>query len=181
MEYLKESGASRQHRRRQHRTALTLTTVAMLMFATFAYAAAYFQGWVGSKATPRPLASPTCQQTVRPQALTPERVTINVYNATDRGGLAAAAAKSLRTQGFKVVKVTNDPLGKSISGVGEVRRGRTGVAGATLAAARLPGAKVVRDRRTDQTVDLVLGNKFTALTVPPKVAPPKASTPVPSC
>jgi hypothetical protein len=110
--------------------------------------------------------------------LTPSAVTVNVYNATDRQGLAASVAKSLRTQGFKVA---NDPLSKSISGVGEVRRGPTGEAGATLAAARLSGAKVVRDQRTDQTVDMVLGNRFRALSAPPRVAPPKAGTPTPSC
>ena len=53
----------------------------------------------------------------------------------------------------------------------------TGAAGATLAATRLLGAKVVPDGRTDDTVDLVLGNKFTALSAPPKIAPLKTAKP----
>ena len=179
MEYLQESGASIHRRRRRRRAAITLTVVGLVMVGTFAYAAAYFQGWVVTR-SPSPSASPTCQAVTPGQALTPSAVTINVYNATDRAGLAASVAKSLRTQGFKVAKVTNDPLGKPIGGVGEVRHGPTGTAGATLAATRLSGAKVVPDGRTDNTVDLVLGNKFTALSVPPKVAPSKATKPTPS-
>jgi len=182
VEYLKETEASVNHRRRQRRTAIILTAVAVLMLGTFAIAAAYYQGWAGSSpGDGQSLASPSCQTRAPGQALTPRAVTINVYNATDRQGLAASVAKSLRSQGFKVGKVANDPLSKSIGGVGEVRRGPTGAAGATLAAARLSGAKVVGDKRTDASVDLVLGNKFTALSVPPKVAPPKGSAPTPSC
>jgi hypothetical protein len=174
VERLTESGASIYRRRRHRRTALTLTVVALLMLGTFIYAAAYYQGRVGNRAAPKAPPSLGCQTLAPAQALTPRAVTINVYNATDRSGLAASVAKSLRTQGFKIAAVANDPLGKSIGGVGEVRRGRKGAAGATLAAARLSGAKVVRDGRTDDTVDLVLGNTFTALSTPPKVAPPKA-------
>ena len=180
MDYLKESEASIQRRHRHRRTTLTLTVVAALMFGTFAIAAAYYQGWIGDRTTTKPLASPRCQGTSA-QALAPSAVTVNVYNATDRQGLAASVAKLLRTQGFKVGKIANDPLSKPIGGVGEVRRGPTGEAGATLAAARLSGAKVVRDQRNDQTVDIVLGNKFTALSAPPKVTPPKGSTPATSC
>lgn len=180
MDYLRESGASIHRRRRRRRAAITLTLVGLLMVGTFAYAAAYFQGWVGTRA-PKPVASPACRVVTPARTLTPSAVTINVYNATDRAGLAASVAKSLRTQGFKIAKVTNDPLGKPIDGVGEVRRGRTGAAGATLAATRLSGAKVVPDKRTDDTVDLVLGNKFKALSAPPKVAPSKATKPTRSC
>jgi hypothetical protein len=179
MAYLEESGASIRRRRRRRRAALTLTLVGLVMFGTFAYAAAYFQGWVGTSA-PKPAASPACQVVTPVQALKPAAVTINVYNATNRTGLAASVAKSLRTQGFKVAKVANDPLGKQIAGVGEVRHGGPGAAGASLAATRLSGAKVVPDARTDATVDIVLGERFTALRAPPKVAPSKATKPTPS-
>jgi hypothetical protein len=181
VEHLKETEASVNHRRRQRRTTITLTAAAVLLLGTFAYAAAYYQGSVGDRSSTTPSASPSCQRGAPAQALTPRAVTINVYNATNRQGLAASVAKSLRSQGFKVGKIANDPLSKAIGGVGEVRRGPTGAAGATLAAARLSGAKVVADGRTDATVDLVLGNKFTALSAPPKVAPTKGSAPTPSC
>lgn len=174
-----EASLRRRRRRRRRRAAITLTLVALMMLGTFMYAAAYFQGWVG-KSAPKPAASAPCRVVTPAKALTPNAVTINVYNATSRAGLAASVAKSLRTQGFKVAKVANDPLDMRIAGVGEVRHGQTGTPGATLAATRLSGAKVVPDKRTDATVDLVLGDTFKALAAPTTVAPAKASKPNPS-
>ena len=184
MDHVKETRASIQRRHRRRRAAITLTIVGLLMVGAFWYAATYFQGWVAT-GTPRSVASSSCHPVTAERSVTPNVVTINVYNATDRAGLAAAVAKSLQTQGFKVARVTNDPLGKSIDGVGEVRRGQAGTAGGTLAATRLAGAKVVPDGRTDDTVDLVLGNSFTALSLPPTAAPSTGTTPkpttIPSC
>ena len=176
MEKLHESGASIRRRRRRRRAAVTLTLVALVMLGTFAYAAAYFQGWVGTR-VPKTVASPACQVVPPVNALAPRAVTINVYNSTDRAGLAASVAKSLRTQGFNIGEIANDPLGKRIVGVGEVRHGQLGTADANLVAKRLPGAKVVLDKRTDDSVDLVLGNRFSALRAPLKVVPSKAASP----
>ncbi len=170
MDYAQQPAVSIYHRRRQRRAAITLLLVSLMMLGSFAYAATYFRGWVGNGAL-QAEASSDCQVVTRAQALKASAVTINVYNATDRRGLAASVAKSLRTQGFKVSAVANDPLGKQIGGVGEVRRGRTGVAGAALVAARLHGVKVVPDKRGDATVDVVLGNKFTSLRAPATAVP----------
>jgi hypothetical protein len=156
-----------------------LTLVALVMLGTFAYAAAYFQGWVGSR-TPKPVASPACQVAPPVVALTPRAVTINVYNSTDRSGLAASVAKSLRTQGFTIADIANDPLGRPVAGVGEIRHGSTGAAAAAMASKRLSGAKLVLDGRPDASVDLVIGTNFRALSVPPKVAPAKPGKPQPT-
>ena len=176
MDHPQRTVVSSHRRRQRRRAAVTLTFVGLAMVGTFAYAAAYFQGWVTTGA-PGPVASSACQTVTPAQALTPAAVTINVYNATNRDGLAKSVAKSLRTQGFTVDKVANDPLGKRIAGVGEVRHGRLGAADARLAATRLAGVRVVLDARTDDTVDLVLGNRFSALRAPPKVVPSKAAGP----
>ncbi len=176
---LHESGASIHRRRRRRRAAITLTLVAIVLLGTFAVAAAYFQGWVGSR-VPNPAATTACQPVTPAKPLAPRAVMLNVYNSTDRSGLAASVAKSLRTQGFRVIDVANDPLGRELSGVGEVRHGRAGTAAAALAVTRLKGAKLVLDKRKDSTVDLVLGTTFTALSKPPKVAPAKPGKAVPT-
>ncbi len=170
---------SSHRRRRRRRAAITLTLVGLVMVGTFTYAAAYFQGWVGF-GTPKPVASRACQAAAPAKVVTPGAVTMNVFNATNRNGLAASVAKSLRRQGFKVHTIANDPLGKSIAGVGEVRHGPPGAAGATLAASTLPGATVILDSRTDETVDIVLGDRFSALRTLPKGATSKAAKPAPA-
>lgn len=190
VDHLPESGASIRRRRRRRRAAITLSLVALLLLGTFAYAAAYFQGWVGSR-IPKAATNPACQPATPAKAPSPRTVTLNVYNATDRNGLAASVAKSLRTKGFKVKDVANDPFGRPVTGVAEIRHGRLGMAGAALAATWFRGAKLLPDNRTDATVDVVLGNTFKALSVPPKVAPPTPTkakptprptpTPSPSC
>ena len=185
MDHAQKAVVSSHRRRQRRRAAVTLTLVGLVMIGTFAYAAAYFQGWVAF-GTPPPVASPACRTAAPAKVVTPGAVTINVYNATNRNGLAASVAKSLRRQGFKVHTIANDPRGKDIAGVGEVRHGPPGAAGATLAALTLPGATVVLDDRTDTTVDIVLGDRFSALRTLPKGATsrstkPTAPAPSPSC
>lgn len=180
MDYLRESGASIHRRRRRQRAAVTLTIVTLLLLGTFVYAAAYVQGWIDTRASGQ-VADAACLGTTPARAVTPRMVSVNVYNATSRDGLAASVAESLQSQGFKVAKVGNDPLSLTIQGVGEIRRGPTGAAGGALAATRLSGAKIVPDERTDDTVDVVLGNKFRALSTPPRSTRSKAAKPTPSC
>lgn len=183
MDYLHESGVSIYRRRRRQRAVITLTCVILLLVGTVAYAASYVQGWVGNTA-PSAVANAGC--TSNP-ALKPSGVTINVYNASNRTGLAASLARALEKQGFKVATVDNDPLGKTLLGVGEIRAGQSGAAGAVLLAKRLAGARVMQDDRMDASVDVVPGVKFKALRVPPKASVPsrltilKGAKPSPGC
>jgi hypothetical protein len=164
VDYLHESGASIYRRRRRQRAVITLTCVILLLLATVAYAASYVQGWVGNTSS-KAAANASCTSD---PALRPSRVTVNVYNASNRTGLAAIVARSLERQGFKVATVDNDPLGKTLLGVGEIRTGPSGAAGAVLVAKRLAGARIMHDDRMDASVDVVLGTTFRALQVPPK-------------
>lgn len=177
MDYLHESGVSIYRRRRRRRAVITLTCVALVLLGTVLYAASYVQGWVGS---PKPKAATSASCYADP-SLKPSGVTVNVYNGTARTGLAAAVAGALEYKGFKVATVDNDPLGKTIETVGEIRAGPTGAAGAALVSQRLVGARVVRDDRADASVDLVLGKRYRALSTPPKVTVTKATTPTPKC
>jgi hypothetical protein len=146
-------------RRRRRRAFITLSVVCVLLLATVLYAASYMQGWVGGT-TPKAVANATCVNTASNKVVKTTDVTINVYNATDRLGIAADVAKTLEKQGFKVDTIDNDPLGKSIQSPGEIRSGPSGAGGAILAASRLPGAAVLKDERPDASVDLVLGSKY---------------------
>ena len=75
----------------------------------------------------------------------------------------------------------NDPLARQVVGTAEVRYGRTGAPGGKVVAALVKGAKAVQDARVDGSVDLVLGEKFTALApVPKPAAKPAASKPAAS-
>ena len=180
MDYLHESAASIYRRRRRQRTVVTMTCVTLLLFGTVAYAGSYVQGWVAT-AAPKTVVNTSCNGAASNQPLIPREVTINVYNATVRIGLAASVASSLTKIGFKVATIDNDPLGKSILGVGEIRYGPSGLEGANLAALRLPGATLVQDGRMDASVDVVLGKLFKAVKVPPKIAIVTKAKPTPHC
>lgn len=171
MSYVVESGASRARRARRRRALITLGVVALMLFFAFWYAYSYYQGSDRAKAAP----SPRC--TATSTARTPAQVTVNVYNATDRTGLAAKTAAEVRKRGFKVSTVSNDPLQKDVKLPAEVRYGPTGRESAKLVLTLVKGAKAVKDSRTDSSVDLVLGAKFTALTAAPKKPATSASTP----
>jgi hypothetical protein len=112
--------------------------------------------------------------------LSPEDVTVNVYNATVRQGLANNTAAELRTRGFDISKVENDPLEKTILGVAEVRAASADMPEVQLVMQHVPGAVFVADARTDKTVDVVLGETFEFLADPTLVTPVPIASP-PSC
>jgi hypothetical protein len=176
MDYLHESGVLIYRRRRRRRALITLICVILVLAGTLTYAASYVQGWVGDP-EPKAVINASC---FADPTLTPGGVTLNVYNASDRTGLAAAVARSLEKKGFRVSTVDNDPHGKTILTVGEIRTGPRGAAGAVLVSKRLAGAKIVQDDRADASVDLVLGKKYRALSTPPAVRATKGTAPTPT-
>lgn len=133
-----------------------------------------------------PAASPT--PTCTPTAVAPPaKVAINVYNATDRAGLAASTADELATRGFVVDLVDNDPTGADVTGTAEIRFvGAASAAPARWAAAQVPLApaptKVAARGHDGAKVDLVIGDDFDGLatTEEARVAF-AASAPAPAC
>jgi cbb3-type cytochrome oxidase subunit 3 len=95
-----------------------------------------------------------------PQALDPATVSVRVFNASDQGGLAQAVADDLGARGFTIAEVANDNSGREVTGVGEVRHGKSGRSTAAFLALYLPGADLFQDVRSTQQVDLVLGPEF---------------------
>lgn len=174
MTYIVDSGASSSRRTRRRRALITLGLVSLMLFFAFWYAYSYYR----HSDTHPAAATPSC--TTKPATPTAADVTVNVYNATDRAGLAAKTAGEMRKRGFKVATVANDPLKRKIPGPAEVRYGASAGPDSKLVLALVKGAKAVRDGRPDASVDLVLGEKFTALAAAPKTPRPTATTSTPS-
>ena len=91
------------------------------------------------------------------------KFTLNVYNATQRQGLAAHTAAQLKQRGFAIGQVTNDPLKANLAVAAQVRGAVSQRTELREVAAEVPGAQIKTDGRTDPSVDLVLGSGFTAL------------------
>lgn len=91
------------------------------------------------------------------------KFTLNVYNSTQRHGLAANTAAQLKLRGFVIGQVTNDPLKSNLTVAAQVRGGKAQAAEERQVAAEVPGAQIQTDSRNDPSVDLVLGSGFTSL------------------
>ena len=90
-------------------------------------------------------------------------------------------AKSLAARGFRIADVGNDPHPKILSVSGLIVFGDDGETAARRVALQLAGAKLVNDHRSGRTVDLILGNGYTALVpVSQASAPPVPTTPAPT-
>ncbi|MBA2769282.1 MAG: LytR C-terminal domain-containing protein [Sporichthyaceae bacterium] len=94
----------------------------------------------------------------------PGQVRVNVYNATDKRGLAARVAGQLERRGFRVKQVDNDPAKRTVTSAAEVRHSASGASAARAVAAQVGAVIDVPDGREDSTVDLVLGTAFARLT-----------------
>ena len=172
MSYVREDGLAHARRRRQRRSIIILIITVVLVFGAFAYA----WGYISSSGSPDPSASSSCAvtTTAAPQSI----FILNVYNASSDTGMANRTAIAMQSRGFNVGTISNDPYKESLSGVGQIRFGPKGKKNAVEFVKKyLPGASLVQDGRTDDSVDLVLGDDAPAI----KSAPPTTVTPPPGC
>ncbi|HEX3003105.1 MAG TPA: LytR C-terminal domain-containing protein [Angustibacter sp.] len=162
MAYISEATSWRARRRR--RQWITLVVALVLLLGAGAVAYGFYSGALGGTEEVNVAALPPCP-TSKPTSpsLTPDKVKVNVYNATTRNGLAAKVATALDLRTFQVGAIANDPKHAKIPGVAEIRYGAKGTAAAQLVAAQLAGAKLVKDARRTAVVDLVLGAKYQGL------------------
>jgi hypothetical protein len=161
-------GSSGDGPRRRHPVAtgfLVLLMLAVLFAATFGAVRLLKGGGSDTPSASATSAGPCVTTTATPAATLPQPATItaNVYNATDRRGLARATATTLKGRGFGIGSVANDPLGKTLTTVAEIRYGAQGKDNALLMRYYVLGATLVLDQRTDTTVDVVLGQKFKSI------------------
>jgi hypothetical protein len=98
----------------------------------------------------------------------PAQITVNVYNATPRSGLAQQTANELKKRGFVIGKVGNASASydKKVPGAALLLGGR-GAANGTFSVlgTQLKGASPKTDTRTGKDVDLIIGTAFQSLTV----------------
>lgn len=97
----------------------------------------------------------------------PGTLTVNVFNATPRSGLAKRTADELEKRGFKIGKVGNAPAAydKKVKGAGIL----LGPAAASdgpmkVLSTQLAGAQRKTDARKGADLDLIIGDTFKALT-----------------
>ncbi|MFI8963137.1 LytR C-terminal domain-containing protein [Streptomyces sp. NPDC053493] len=116
---------------------------------------------------------PAPKATAPPAAALPKpaQITVNVYNATPRAGLAKTTADELKKRGFLIGKVGNAPAAydKKVPGTGLL----LGAPGASkgifsVVGTQLKGATTKVDARTTADVDLIIGTAFK--TLDPKAA-----------
>ncbi|MFE1175838.1 LytR C-terminal domain-containing protein [Streptomyces sp. NPDC058773] len=96
----------------------------------------------------------------------PGTLTVNVFNATPRSGLAKRTADELKKRGFKIGKVGNAPAAydKKIKGAGILLGPDAAVDGPLkVLATQLTGAEQKTDGRKGAELDLVIGDAFKAL------------------
>jgi hypothetical protein len=93
------------------------------------------------------------------------QISVNVYNATDRIGLAGTVKLDFEYRKFHVVKTGNNPLGKPVPGVAVIRYGPKAVGAAYVVDAYFLNDAVHQydPSRTDSSVDVVLGGEFRQL------------------
>ncbi|MEE2570803.1 LytR C-terminal domain-containing protein [Pseudarthrobacter sp. J64] len=107
----------------------------------------------------------------------PESVNVNVYNATNRPGLARSAADALLARKFVVAEVGNSDA--PYRGVAAVISGAAGQSAAFTLQRHLPGSDYFQDARSDASVDVVLSTNYADLAAPELVdqTPGKLSCP----
>jgi len=113
----------------------------------------------------------------------PAQITVNVFNATTRSGLAKTTADELKKRGFKVGQVGNAAaqFDKKVTGAG-VLVGLPAASGTSLSVVgvQLPGAERKMDAaRKDASVDLIIGNAFKGLAAPADATKALAALSVP--
>ncbi|MEO7260596.1 MAG: LytR C-terminal domain-containing protein [Jatrophihabitantaceae bacterium] len=90
----------------------------------------------------------------------PGAVTVTVLNGAGRDLLATQVTSQLKGRGFKV---GTPGTTSALAGVGEIRYGVAGRAGATLLSYHLAGARLTAATRSDAKIEVVLGAGFRSL------------------
>lgn len=156
-------------RRRRGPIAVVVTVLAVLAAVTWTTVLLNSSGPAGPQSCPAPAAGPPPGEALDPDALDaaapapPAEVAVRVLNAGGQRGQANLVAAQLGDLGFgSAAPPSNDPFfpDGDMECVGQLRFGPAGEAAASTLALALPCAELVRDTRTDATVDVSVGTAF---------------------
>lgn len=175
--------------RRDHRhlrTAITLLVLLVIVSGAGWYSWNLIAGESEADEDPNGIvAAPTCAVVAPTGAPPPEDIGLNVYNATDRNGLASSVAREMRERGYAILDVANDPTTRTVTQVAEVRANVEQQLAVDLVMSQFPGSVFLPDERTDGSIDLALGEAFEAIAAIPApgepAAPEGTATPLPVC
>ncbi|MER7821614.1 LytR C-terminal domain-containing protein [Streptomyces sp. NPDC096097] len=122
----------------------------------------------GTAAKGGPGAASTASAAAKPAVVLPPpgEITVNVYNATPRAGLAKAVGDELAKRGFVIGNVGNAPatFDKKVPGTGILLGSpTTDKAVFSVLGTQLAGTTQQTDTRETADVDLILGDAFTEL------------------
>jgi hypothetical protein len=149
-------------RRRRRRTALVLTGLLVLLLVVFGYAVAYYRGWLPDSGTGS-ADGDRATATATEAPLAPADIQVNVYNATERPGLANRTAEALEGREYDIQAVDNDPEQSTVEGAAHIRFGPAGREAAEVLHQVVPAAELREDARESEEIDLVLGPDFEEL------------------
>lgn len=125
----------------------------------------------GRKGDCKPVPAASAAGAAGAARLQPRQITVNVYNATPRGGLAKSAADELKKRGFTIGKVGNasPAYDKKVKQAGVLVGSRAAATGPLrILGTQLANAPVKADARKTADVDLIIGTAYSALTPKPK-------------
>jgi hypothetical protein len=113
---------------------------------------------------------PTATHTPAAVLPSPNGVTVQVLNSTNRSGIAGKARTTLVSDGFNSPQpAANDKPKVKIRGVAVIRYGSRGQDGAKLLHYYFPGARLVQTKVTSATVVVSLGEKYRGVASPSSV------------
>ncbi|WP_058234612.1 LytR C-terminal domain-containing protein [Devriesea agamarum] len=141
---------------------VTLVVVAAVGFV--------WRGLLGPRSSPGPSASSTASPSIPPGAFycpptgslpaAPGSFTVTVLNGSSRNGLAAKTSEELTTRGYKVANIGNASAPDTAT---VLRFGPSGYLAASSVSVNFPQVTFAIDKRSDNSVDIVLGPEFTQL------------------
>lgn len=110
--------------------------------------------------------TPTPSPSAAPPPPLPRQITVNVYNATPRSGLAKSTADELKKRGFRIGKVGNASAAydKKVPGTAVLLGASTAQNGAfRVLGTQVQGFQAKTDTRRTADVDFIIGTAFKAL------------------